>query len=311
MTGPASTPVPCDFARTGKPVSFGTWIWNRDEIGRPDTVLDFLLPNGITEIYLVYAPRKGEGAYRRFVSTCRAAGVRVALIGSDARWIRPEGRVEGDRFFSFYERYQESASPEERFYGLHLDIEPHQLAEWETDNLRTVAEYCAFVRRARTVADRTGSLLELDIPCWFDRFPCPDESGDDAHLIGFCIRNADTTLFMSYRDTGRGAASFAETGLQNAERLGRRISLALETGHIYEAFNITFDHLGTVPLCRELHHLRAIVETGYRVPDIGYAVHHYNSWVRLPPDGNPPGDDFPYDNPNYAFLLRRDEPTPR
>ncbi len=294
---------PCDFNRVGRRVPFGTWVWRAEEIGWPEEVLRFLVPNGVNEIYLVYAPGKRSAEeYRTFVRTCRAAGVRVALIGADARWVLPEGRQEGERFFAFYEDHQRVSAPEERFYGLHLDIEPHQLPAWETDNATVVAAYRSFLLRARQVADRTGTALELDIPCWFDRYPCADADGRPMDLTEFCIRHADTTLFMSYRDTARGAVEFARTGLALAERLGRRISLAFETGRIYEEINITFDHIGTVRLCEELHALRRIVETEWRVPEAGYAVHHYNSWSILPPHGNPLGDDFPYDNPNYAAL---------
>jgi len=286
-------------------ITFGTWIWRSAEIERPDAVLGFLQPKGINEIYLVFDQRKTDSQYRHFIAKASEAGIRVALIGAQARWVLPHGFAERDSYFAFYEQYQQSSEPHEKFYGMHMDIEPHQLTEWQDDNPGTVKAYCEFVLLARQMADRTGTLLELDIPCWFDKFICQDSNGDTINLIEFCIRHADTTLFMSYRDSGRGAVEFAMAGLKLAERYGKKIALAFETGHIYEEINITFDHLGTVPLARELKNLRQIVESEFRAAEVGYAVHHYNSWVVLPPDGNPIGEDFPQDNPNYAFLLKK------
>lgn len=291
--------------RSGNDITFGTWVWRSAEIERPEAVLEFLLSKGINEIYLVFDRHKTDGQYGNFIAKAREAGARVSLIGAQASWVLPDGFAERDDFFAFYEKYQLTADPSEKFYGMHMDIEPHQLAEWQDDNPGTVKAYCEFVLLARQVADRTGTLLELDIPCWFDKFICQDSNGETINLIEFCIRHADTTLFMSYRDSGRGAVEFALPGLKLAERYGKKIALAFETGHIYEEINITFDHLGTVPLARELKNLRQIVESEFRAAEVGYAVHHYNSWVVLPPDGNPIGKDFPVENPNYAFLLKK------
>ncbi len=297
-------PGVCDLAGTEEPITFGTWVWDRKEIARPDDVLSFLTANTVNEIYLVHDPRTAAEAYKAFVRKATAAGVRVSLIGADARWVLPRGHEQGEEYLRFYADYQSAALGEERFYGMHLDIEPHQLPEWLSDNLACVQAYCDFVLRAREVADSTASELELDIPCWFDGFPCRDVNGDAIHLIEFCVRHADTTLFMSYRDSGRGAADFAKVGLETGKRYGKKVSLALETGRIYEDVNITFDHLGTAPLCRELAELRRIAEADYPGLQVGYAVHHYNSWVELPLEGHPIGEGFPYDNPHYKHLIR-------
>lgn len=286
-----------------KKVNFGTWVWRSIEIERPEQVLAFLIKAGINEIYLVYDPRRNFSQYRTFVNKSQNVGIRVALIGAQARWVLQDYFSERDKFFSFFEHYQADSQDNERFYGMHMDIEPHQLPEWQNRNEETVQGFCDFVHLSRQFADRTGSLLEMDIPCWFDQFTCWDSNGDSINLTELCIRHADTTLFMSYRDNARAALEFAQTGLKLAELYKKNISLAFETGHIYEEINITFDHLGTLPLKTELKNLRQIVEREYPLSNIGYAVHHYNSWVKLPPNGNPVGSDFPYSNPNYAHIL--------
>jgi len=296
-----NAPGICDFIEKDEGITFGTWVWNKNEILNPEEVLGFLVKNGINEIYLTYAPDMGFENYRSFVRKSNEMGVRVSLIGADAYWILERGYADRNAYFDFYESYQNTARENEKFYGMHMDIEPHQLDEWTSDNESTVKKYCDFVLLARDVADRTGTLLELDIPCWFD--PYPVREGDETiNLCEFCIRHADTTLFMSYRDNARAAVEFAHTGILLGEKYDKKISLAFETGKIYEDVNITFDHLGTVLLNEELHKLRNIMDTEFNC-QVGYAVHHYNSWVNLPLHGNPIGDDFPSDNPNYIHLL--------
>jgi hypothetical protein len=293
----------CDFVKKGEGITFGTWVWYRKEILRPDSVLEFLTKNGVNEIYLAYAPEMGIENYRTFVARAAVLGVRVSLIGAEAQWVLERGHESRDAYFSFYENYQKTAAEEEKFYGMHMDIEPHQLEEWTNDNESTVKGYCDFVLLAREIADRTHTLLELDIPCWYDKFQAQDGT-EATTLCDFCIHHADTTLFMSYRDSGRGAVEFADYGIKAGKKYGKKISLAFETGKIYEEVNITFDHMGTIPLNDELHKLREIMEQEFPEVKTGYAVHHYNSWLVLPPHGNPKGEDFPYDNPNYAHLLK-------
>lgn len=293
----------CDFVKKGEGVTFGTWVWYKNEILNPDKVLEFLTKNGVNEIYLAYAPDMSLENYRNFISKSTKMGVRVSLIGADAFWVLESGHADRDAYFAFYENYQRTAKEDEKFYGMHMDIEPHQLPEWTDDNKTTVKGYCDYVLLAREIADRTNTLLELDIPCWFGIFEAQD--GDETiPLSEFCLRHADTTLLMSYRDNARDVIEFASFDLELCKKYGKKLCLALETGKIYEEINITFDHLGTVPLNEELHKLRHIVDTEFKECSIGYAVHHYNSWVVLPPYGNPKGEDFPYNNPNYAHLLK-------
>lgn len=292
----------CDFVKKGEGIAFGTWVWDRNEIFRPEPVFEFLTKNGINEIYLVYAPEIGKESYRTFIAQAGLSGIRVSLIGAEAEWVLPRGQEGRDAFFAFYEDYQNTAAEAERFYGMHMDIEPHQLEEWKKDNEGTVKGYCDFVLLAGEVADRTGTILELDIPCWYENHQAKD-SGESIPLCDFCVRHADTVLFMSYRDNAQAAAEFADYGIKAGLRYHKKISLAFETGKIYEEVNITFDHVGAISLNRELHRLREIMESTFPDLKAGYAVHHYNSWAALPPCGNPKAADFPYDNPNYAHLL--------
>lgn len=293
----------CDFVKRGDGVNFGTWVWYKQEILRPDSVLEFLSKNSVNEIYLTYAPDMGIENYRTFIAKSNKAGIRVSLIGAEVHWILEKGHEDRDAYFAFYENYQNTAKDNEKFYGMHMDIEPHQLGEWSNDQANTIKGFCDFILLAGEVANRTNTLLELDIPSWFHLFQSQD--GDEMiPLTEFCIRHADTTLFMSYRDNARAAVEFTQAGIELGKKYGKKISLAFETGKIYEEINITFDHLGTIPLNEELHKLRNIMETVYHMHNVGYAVHHYNSWVLLPPLGNPKGDDFPYDNPSYAYMLK-------
>lgn len=91
-------------------------------------------------------------------------GMRVALLAGDVSWIYPGNRGFTETLRRFAE-YQKSASPDERFYALHLDVEPHQDAKlsdarkWQLyrrfPSRRSVGDGIRFDReRAECGADR-------------------------------------------------------------------------------------------------------------------------------------------------------------
>lgn len=295
------SPKNCGLRKPGENFPFAAWLWHKEEISQPKIVLEFLVKNGCNRIYLTYEPDIGVAVYRRFVSAASAAGVQVSLMGADARWVLAEGRRQQEAFFSFYEAYQQSAETETLFYGMHMDIEPYQLAQWETDREEVIAGYCAFVLSAKEIALRTGTQLELDIPCWFNRFSATD-NGEQIPLSEFCFRKADAITLMAYRDNAKSILDFAGHNMELAQRYQKPVVLGVETGRIYEDENVTFDHLGTIILYQALSELRSLAEQVYPQCSLGYAVHHYNTWRALPKNGHPKGDDFPYKNPNYQHI---------
>ena len=109
-------------------------------------------------------------------------------------------------------------------------------------------------------------------------------------------------LLMSYRDNAPAVLACGEWLIPLAKQLGKKLILAVETGKIYEDINITFHHLGTARMYRELERLHALVCADAAAGEIGYAIHHYDSWRRLPAKGHPRLQDYPYENPNYRVL---------
>ncbi len=276
------------------PESLGTWMWDVTDIMRPEETLAFLTSHRVTEVYVSWSRAMFKTKYRAFIKACAGAGIRVALIGAEAEWAVPEGQKAFDAYLKWFEDYQAGCeSPDEKFYGMHMDVEPHQLEKWQTEQKAVVDGYVTFLQKARAACDKLGVILEADIPFWFDGFDVV-LNGQSMKLCEAAIRLCDTTLLMSYRDNAPAIMNCGDVELPLGKALGKKIILAVETGKIYESINITFHHLGTKVLYRELNALQELISAREDVGEVGYAIHYFASWRGLPEDGYPKGPDYPY-----------------
>ena len=276
-------------------------MWNVMDIWQTDEALEFLKGHQVTQVYLSYSEVMPLEQYRAFNAALAREGIGVAVIGAGAEWVTPRGQRARDDFAAWLHAYQAGCDAEgEKFYGIHLDVRPHQLPDWQQDEARVRQQYADFLGWARALCSAEGIQLEADIPFWFDSLDA-ELDGRRMSLGEIALRLCDTTLLMSYRDNAPGILACADKLLPLAKGMNKRLILAGETGKIYEDINITFHHLGTARMRRELERLHALVEAEPRAGDVGYAIHHYDSWRRLPKNGHPRLADYPYDNPNYRI----------
>lgn len=277
-------------------------MWDIMDIWQVDEALTFLKSHRVTQVYLTYSQVMPMEQYRTFVAALAEKGIGVSALGASAEWVTPRGRQARDAFAAWLHAYQAGCTKqEERFYGVHLDVEPHQLPEWKTDEALVRQQYADFLVWAEALCREEGIQLEADIPFWFDRLTATLK-GRTMSLGEIALRLCDATLLMSYRDNAPAVLACGEWLIPLAKQLGKKLILAVETGKIYEDINITFHHLGTARMYRELERLHALVCADAAAGEIGYAIHHYDSWRRLPAKGHPCLQDYPYENPNYRVL---------
>ena len=107
--------------------SKGVWWWRGEDAANSSVAarrLDFIAKHGVDEIYFCVDLKKYHKETRSFVRAAGAKGMRVALLAGDVSWIRPGNRGFAETLI-LYRSYQRHAAPEEKFYALHLDVEPH------------------------------------------------------------------------------------------------------------------------------------------------------------------------------------------
>ena len=244
------------------------WAWSWDS---PEELAGFAADAGFARVHL-YSQGGFDAKVRSAIAALSARGIAVEALGGEKRWATTQRR-DMLRFVRSAVRYQRSAPPGLRLAGIHVDIEPYDLASWERDQRAVAESLAAALRDARRAA---GPLpLSADIPAWFDGIRM--RGGES--LAELAMRSTDATTIMAYRDSAAEVIDAARREVRIATELGRPTTLAVETAAVRPRA-VTFFEEGRTALIRALARIRA--EFGRRSGFAGIAVHHYGSLRGLP-----------------------------
>lgn len=261
--------------------SKGVWWWRGEDAADPSAAaqrLDFIARHGVGEIYFCVDLRKYHKETRSFVKAAGAKGIRVALLAGDVSWIRPGNRGFAETLIA-YRSYQRHAEPGERFYALHLDVEPHQDAK--LSDARKWQLYADFVLRAAADVHAAGEKIEWDIPFWLDDKRVAYGDREDAPLLDVLTENSDCITLMSYRDTAEAMLDVAKTEIEMAKARNVRVVLGAETGETGEGSIVTFFEEGARKMDAELAKVAEALDAAKVPAGAGIAIHHLGSWEKL------------------------------
>ena len=250
-----------------------------------DQHLEFLKRHGVTEIYLFFWPidspsNPSSNEVRAFVEQAKSMGMRVAGLAGDPIYMIP-GSSSFQSAMSRFNAYQNScATDDQRFYALHLDVEPGAMPEFKTNRQQAMQWYADFLINKAVPAARAAKVdLELDVPPWYTDI-VQDGEGQDIVLGDLTAKVADTIAVMSYRDTAAAMYSVAQQEIAFAQARGKRVVLGAET-YSTEGDEVSYLEEGRIYMSQELSKLRTLL--GTRIPSgrYGVAIHHLRTWEAL------------------------------
>ena len=262
-------------------VSKSVWWWRGEDAANPSVAaqrLEFIAKHGVDEIYFCVDLRKYHKETRSLVKAAGAKGMRVALLAGDVSWIHPGNRGFAETLVA-YRSYQRHAAPDEKFYALHLDVEPHQDAK--LSDVRKWQLYADFVLRAAADVHAAGEKIEWDIPFWLDGIRVAYGDREDAPLLDVLTENSDCITLMSYRDTAEAMLDVSKTEIEMAKARNVRVVLGAETGETGEGSFVTFFEEGAAKMDAELAKVAAALDAAKVPSGAGIAVHHLRSWEKL------------------------------
>lgn len=260
----------------------GVWWWRGGDAAAPAEAsrrMDFLKRHAVTEIYFCAEIRKHDHALiRRFVKAANERGMRVACLSGDVSWIHPGSRGFAETFGLFL-AYQKAAAPDERFYALHLDVEPHQ--DGKLPDARRWQLYADFVLRAAADVHAAGERIEWDIPFWLDDKRVAYGHREAAPLLDVLMDSSDCLTLMSYRDSAEAMLGVSKTEIGMAAKSRVRIVLGAETGETGEGSIVTYFEEGAEKMDAELAKVTKALEDAKLPGGAGVAIHHLGSWEKL------------------------------
>ncbi|UNL85754.1 amidase [Priestia koreensis] len=263
----------------GSPNERSTWLWDTQEIVKnPDIVMNFLVKQRVTRLYLQIDQDVPYSIYTSFLSKAAKTGIQVYALDGAPQWAHDRDRI--DAFFIWLQDYQQSAGLTERFKGVHLDIEPYTLPEWESDVAKSVADYQTAIQYSAFLSKSMNLPFTVDIPSWYDRVPFKNQFGND-FLARWVIKYTDGTTIMAYRSKAEGPdgiIQISKTEVAWAEQLKKKVEIAVETNPAIEA-SLSF---GSYPLSTMETEVKQVMNRFKNSAGFSnMAIHYYNTWKQL------------------------------
>lgn len=288
--GPAPVPAePVTQVPEAKPVNRSadiraTYIWEAgDAIHRTDEVLAFAKSKKINVLYLHVDIDYGYSAYRPFMKKASAAGIEVHAMGGNASYAFTENRSQITKLINYVKSYNRVADADERFFGIHYDIEPWVLPLWQSATDRVINEWTGNMNYFIGEVKKDSKLqTSVDLAAWLDRYTVKSDGG--ISISKWFIQKMDHVTIMDFRNYASGTggiADMAKEELAFGSELNKPVVLAVETKVNTEGPYVSFYELGSAVLERELSKLPSLLS---KYPSYtGIAVHAYEYWKALKP----------------------------
>lgn len=274
------------------------WVWESttyrmlENPAYKNEVMVFLRDHHVTRLFLYADAYKGRNLirekpelYRALVRELRACDIDVhALLGSyhleTETYVLPEKQQEARAMLRRVLNYNDTSKPDERFTGVHFDIEPHMLDAWSKDRLRLSRLYLDRLAEWMTIADDSGLDVSAAIPFWLDGYEV-EWRGTLRPMSEHVQSILDVVVLMDYRDKAEGRDGIiqhAKDEVDWATANGKRVIIGVDTGDS-EPSKVTFQQEGKRVLEEELAKTEKAFagDRGFA----GFAIHHLETWMKL------------------------------
>ncbi|MBU5445080.1 hypothetical protein [Paenibacillus sp. MSJ-34] len=261
-----------------------TYLWQADLIvSERQSVLSFLQEQSVQVLYLNIDPKVSAQDYKTFAAEASKSGVEVYALGGEPEWALSKYKGRISAFVDWVREYNESAQPAERFAGIHVNVQPYLLPEWETSRDDLLRQWTGNADYTATEAKAALLKTSADLPAWYDGMKLPDAK--DETVVSWMLKQFDTVTIMAYRNTAEGdngIVSLVTDELAEADRLEKPVLIAVNINKSDEGKHVSFYNKGAKSMERELERLPGLL--GQHASFAGIAVHDYASWsgrVRL------------------------------
>jgi len=277
----------------GSPIR-AMWVWDTSNIiynigtAKPDLFNFCSAPHSdstkrITTIYLYARAHiiNNKVNLRNFLSEAHSKGLKVDYLDGDPSWATSSGGLNGEQTCDDVLNFNKGGSSNQRFDGIHFDVEPYGLTDWNTNKQAIWEEYLTLLTNCKAkIASYNASYspsiqFSVDIPRAYD------SDGDPITNHGQVQARVDYTTIMDYVDTYGSIKNDATNEIQTGPCF-----IGVETGDLapYSDGNpetTTFYQEGWKIMEGELDKVSAYFVSNYPSNFLGIAIHHYNSYREL------------------------------
>jgi hypothetical protein len=270
----------------------GLWIWDSGvvtNVRAQREFFGFVQLRGVSDAYLhAYSlisdsPQELEG----FISEAHDVGLQVDLLAGDPTWALSSTYPIALGFVQQAISYTERVAQCSRPTGVHLDVEPYLLPEWDSDRPGTITQYLDLLSAVKQELETSSSILTLtvDIPLWYDSIEATHQNSTkplDQHVQDV----ADRVVIMAFRDSAEGHDGIiyhTQREVDYAQGVSKKVVVGVETNEV-EPEKVTFFEEGAEVMEGEL----VLVKQHYQSDEAfrGIAIHDYAGYRVLAPIGS-------------------------
>lgn len=247
------------LSNTNFPV--GVWWWDNR---LSNDYLIFASENNVDEIY--YYTNDFSQKNADFIKESNNLGIKVYWLCGEYQWLD-----DYNLFYEEMEKFEQFQNNQiNKFEGVHIDLEPHQHPNWNSDKEELIVQYIDFVK---TITNKYKFIkFDFDLPFWLEDIINYDEKTQEA--FKYVIDCANRVFVMSYRDSAEDMVNVATEELQYANEKEKQIFISVETGK--EEDIVTYYEEGKEYLYSQIEKLNKIINQNF-----GLAIHHIKSWYQL------------------------------
>ncbi|MBD3921951.1 hypothetical protein H8B09_24530 [Paenibacillus sp. PR3] len=260
-----------------------TWLWDAAKIAtQPEKVIRNLTDRKVDTLLLQVDAAVNKQAYRKFIGLAHASGIQVHALDGAPQWVDAGGEALQDAFLNWLTAYQSTAMVTEKFDGIHLDVEPYELGNYESEQNQILTAYQSMMVLFENQSAQLGLILGIDIPFWFYGVTYDNQYGK-GNMAEWLCQHVKNIAIMAYRDTAEGTdgiINIAAKEMKLFQTYGVRGTIAVETGRLSQANDfVTFYEEGKAYMDSQLQtvHQQYQSHPAYA----GIAIHYYDSWIQM------------------------------
>ncbi|MBI3318013.1 MAG: hypothetical protein HYZ90_02550 [Candidatus Omnitrophica bacterium] len=268
------------------------WVWDARiavQTEARNRLLAFCRSHRIGTVYLSAYNLKPpmDRSYRDFNRLAHRLGISVHALGGDPRWGVARYHHIPLQWAESVRQLNAQASSEERFDGLHSDVEVYLLSKsWNESPGKLLGAYLDMNAKIHEALQAAPDPIAfgVDIPFWFDDDPSyrivwQGQAKPPSYHV---LDTVDFVTVMAYRNFAEGSDGtirLVSLEMDYADQIGKKVVIGQETqADLFPAY-VTFGGTSCPQMKRELKKIRDALN--HRNSFGGFAIHHYESYRKL------------------------------
>lgn len=268
--------------------NISTWLWDTSEIvSEPDSVMKSLVDKNVKVLFLQVNTSVDIKYYKDFIREASENQIRVYALDGSPDWVSDNGLQLQQVFSNWLTKYQKVALINEKFKGIHLDVEPYDNDQYATSTNSILERYQTGIMKFKNQAVSLNLDFGIDIPFWFYGVNYHTKYGK-GNVAEWLCENVKSITIMAYRDTAYKNAVSGSDGIIEISAAEMKLfnkynvegTIAVETGKLDDANKfVTFYEEGQAYMFQQLD----LVYQSYKNNPAfnGIAIHYFDSWMNM------------------------------